>query len=58
MEERYREEHRNIWTEVVEGITRFGIRNYSIFMRGRDIYSYFEVEDLDRAVASGGRRPG
>lgn len=57
MEERYREEHRNIWPEVVEGITRFGIRNYSLFMRGRELYSYFEVEDLDRAMAMAAADP-
>ncbi|HET6443372.1 MAG TPA: L-rhamnose mutarotase [candidate division Zixibacteria bacterium] len=47
-EERYVEEHRNIWPEVVDGITRFGIHNYSIFMHGRELYSYFEVKDLQR----------
>ena len=50
MEERYREEHANIWPEVVEGIRRFGIRNYSIFLQGRELYSYFEVDDLEQAM--------
>jgi L-rhamnose mutarotase len=50
MEERYREEHANIWPEVVDGIRRFGIRNYSIFMQGRELYSYFEVDDLETAM--------
>ena len=27
-----------------------GIHNYSIFMHGRELYSYFEVEDLDRTM--------
>lgn len=57
MEDLYREEHRNIWPEVAAGITRFGIRNYSIFMRGRELYSYFEVEDLDRAMAMASADP-
>lgn len=48
LEERYVEEHRNIWPEVLDGITRFGIRNYSIFIHGRELYSYFEVKDLQR----------
>jgi len=52
MEERYREEHRHVWPEVLEGITRYGIENYSIFMMGRMLFSYFEVEDLDRAMAA------
>jgi L-rhamnose mutarotase len=49
LEERYVEEHHNIWPEVLNGITRFGIRNYSIFIHGRELYSYFEVKDLQRA---------
>ena len=57
MEERYREEHRNVWPEVLEGIKRYGIRNYSIFMRGRELYSYFEVEDLDKAIAMAAADP-
>ena len=50
LEERYVEEHRGIWPEVLDGITRFGIRSYSIFMQGRELYSYFEVDDLERAM--------
>jgi L-rhamnose mutarotase len=50
MEARYRQEHAHIWPEVLEGITRFGIRSYSIFMHGRELYSYFEVEDLQKTM--------
>ncbi|MFH1909500.1 MAG: L-rhamnose mutarotase [Chloroflexota bacterium] len=50
LEERYREEHRNIWPEVKAGISRFGFHNYSIFMHGQQLYSYFEVDNLERAV--------
>lgn len=57
MEEQYREEHRNIWPEVVEGITRFGIRNYSIFMHESELYSFFEVGDLDKAIAMAAADP-
>ncbi len=57
MEERYRQEHANIWPEVLEGITRFGIRNYSIFMHGRELYSYFEVEDLQKTMAMASADP-
>jgi L-rhamnose mutarotase len=57
LEERYRDEHANIWPEVVDGIRRFGIRNYSIFMRGCELYSYFEVEDLDEAMAAAAGDP-
>ena len=57
LEEAYRAEHRNIWRDVVEGITRYGIRNYSIFMTGNELYSYFEVDDLDRAMAQAAQDP-
>ena len=49
-EEEYREAHRNVWPEILEGIERAGIRNYSIFMMGCQLFSYFEVEDLDKAM--------
>jgi L-rhamnose mutarotase len=50
LEERYRTEHEHIWPEVRHGIRHFGLRNYTIFSHGRDLYSYFEVDDLDQAM--------
>lgn len=47
----YLQAHRDVWPEVLEGIRRVGISNYSIFMRGHELYSYFEVGDLDGAMA-------
>ena len=47
---KYRSEHRKIWPEVEEGISKYGIRNYSIFMKELMLYSYFEVEDLDKTM--------
>ena len=47
---KYRSEHRKIWPEVEEGISKYGIRNYSIFMNELMLYSYFEVEDLDKTM--------
>jgi L-rhamnose mutarotase len=57
MEERYRQEHRDIWPKVLDGITSYGIGNYSIFMRGRELYSYFEVKDLERAMVKAAADP-
>ena len=57
MEEAYRERHRKVWPEVQAGIERAGIRNYSIFMHGRQLFSYFEVEDLAQAMAIIGADP-
>ena len=51
MEEKYREAHRHVWPEILEGLERVGIRNYTIFMMGRQLFSYFEVEDLEEAMA-------
>jgi L-rhamnose mutarotase len=51
VEEEYARRHAAVWPEVLAGISRYGIRNYSIYMHGRDLYSYFEVEDLEAAVA-------
>jgi L-rhamnose mutarotase len=51
-EEEYRQAHRNVWPEILEGIKRAGIRNYSIFMMGCQLFSYFEVEDLDKAMVT------
>jgi len=57
MEERYRKEHANIWPEVVDGIRRFGICNYSIFMQGWELYSYFEVDDLETVMQKAAADP-
>jgi L-rhamnose mutarotase len=57
MEAHYRQEHANIWPEVLEGISRFGIHSYSIFMHGRELYSYFEVEDLKKTTAMAAADP-
>jgi L-rhamnose mutarotase len=50
MEARYRQEHRDIWPEVRAGISRFGFHHYSIFMHAQELYSYFEVDNLERAT--------
>jgi len=49
MEQAYQEEHRTIWPEIMEGIIRVKIRDYSIFLIGRVLFSYFQVEDLGKA---------
>lgn len=49
-EEAYREAHRRVWPEILEGARKAGIRNYTIFMMGRQLFSYFEVDDLEQAT--------
>ena len=51
MEDEYVRLHRAIWPEMQSVIVQSGIRNYSIYRDGRDLFSYFEAEDLERAYA-------
>jgi len=47
-EDEYRARHAAVWPEMLEAIRSAGCRNYSIFLRGEDLFGYLEVEDLDR----------
>ena len=47
-EEEYRRRHRAVWPEMLDALKRAGCANYSIFLRGRDLFAYLEVADLDR----------
>lgn len=38
----YIELHRNVWPEVQELISKSNIRNYSISIRGTELYTYYE----------------
>jgi len=45
----YKKDHDNIWPEMVEGIEKIGIKNYSIFFReDGTLFSYMEVDDIDK----------
>jgi len=47
-EEEYRHRHRAVWPEMLDALRRAGCANYSIFLRGRDLFAYLEVADFDR----------
>jgi len=47
----YVEAHAHVWPEMLQALREAGIRNYSIFRSGTDIFGYFESDDLDRAAA-------
>jgi L-rhamnose mutarotase len=47
----YLEAHRNIWPEMLDALRGAGIRNYTIFRRGNEVFGYFESDDLERAGA-------
>jgi L-rhamnose mutarotase len=36
---------------MLEALTQAGIRNYSIFRSGTDVFGYFEADDLEQAGA-------
>jgi L-rhamnose mutarotase len=47
----YVEAHRNVWPEMIAALRDAGIRNYTIFRNGNEMFGYFESEDLDAAAA-------
>jgi L-rhamnose mutarotase len=48
----YVEAHRNVWPEMLDALRAAGIRNYSIFRHGNEVFGYFESDDLEAAAAS------
>jgi len=46
----YVEAHRNVWPEMLEALRAAGIRNYTIFRHGNEMFGYFEADDLDAAA--------
>ena len=47
----YVEAHRSVWPELLDALRRAGIRNYSIFRNGNEVFGYFESDDLAAAGA-------
>ena len=47
----YVEAHRNVWPEMLDALRTAGIRNYSIFRHGNEVFGYFESDDLEAAGA-------
>jgi L-rhamnose mutarotase len=45
----YVEAHSNVWPEMREALSTAGIRNYTIFRAGTQVFGYFEADDLDAA---------
>jgi L-rhamnose mutarotase len=41
--------HREVWPEMLEALRGAGIRNYSIFRAGDQMFGYFESDDPARA---------
>ena len=46
-EAEYRARHEAVWPELLADLKAAGARNYSIFLRGEDLFAYLEVDDFD-----------
>jgi len=49
--EAYLDAHRHVWPELLVALRDAGIRNYTIFRNGNEMFGYFESDDLARAGA-------
>lgn len=47
--EEYVEAHRSVWPEMLEALRAAGVRNYTIFRAGNEMFGYFEADSLDDA---------
>jgi len=47
--QQYVEAHANVWPEMLEALRSAGIRNYTIFRAGNEVFGYFEADDLEAA---------
>src|SRR5689334_1600092 len=47
----YVEAHKNVWPEMLAALRDAGIRNYTIFRSGNEMFGYFESDDLEAAAA-------
>ncbi len=46
----YVEAHRNVWPEMLDALRAAGIRNYTIYRNGNEMFGYFEADDLEAAA--------
>ena len=45
-EAEYRRQHAAVWPEMLDALRAAGARDYSIFIRGSDLFAYLEVDDF------------
>jgi L-rhamnose mutarotase len=45
-EAEYRRHHAAVWPEMLNALRAAGARDYSIFIRGDDLFAYLEVDDF------------
>ena len=51
-EEEYRRRHQEVWPELLADLKRAGCQNYSIYLRGTELFAYMEVADFQRYLES------
>ena len=49
-EDEYKKRHDEIWPEMVEMLSKAGLRNYNIFRHGLTLFGYFETDDLKKSI--------
>src|SRR6478609_6704920 len=56
-EAEYRRRHAAVWPEMLAALKAAGARDYSIFIRGDDLFAYLEVDDFDAFRRTMGASP-
>ena len=51
-EAEYRRRHAAVWPALLADLRSAGARNYSIFLRGDDLFAYLEVDDFAAFTAA------
>lgn len=46
-EHEYRRRHAEVWPEMLDALKAAGARDYSIFIRGSDLFAHLVVDDFD-----------
>ncbi len=46
----YKKRHDNIWPEMVEVLRKAGIRNYTIWNVGNELFGYYECDSVEEAA--------
>jgi L-rhamnose mutarotase len=44
----YRRRHEAVWPEMLRALKDAGCSNYSIYVKGQDLFAYMEVDDFER----------
>jgi len=47
-EEEYHRRHRQVWPELLADLKHAGCQNYSLYLRGTELFAYMEVDDFQR----------